>query len=67
MGNEVKEEATRCHEELGWHPGRARVRYVAKEKRIGRKRRHAATRSWACTQGELMSGMSPKRREEEER
>ncbi len=33
MGNEVKEEATRCHEELGWHPGRARVRYVAIEKK----------------------------------
>ncbi len=61
MGNEVKEEATRCHEELGWQPGRAHARYVAKEKLIGGKRRRAATRSWACTRGEIMSGMSPKR------
>jgi hypothetical protein len=35
MGNEGKEEATRCHEELGWHPGRAHVRYVANGKRRG--------------------------------
>ncbi len=61
MGNEVKEEATRCHEELGWHPGRAHVRFVAKEKQIERKRRHAATRSWAGRLGKLMSGMWPKR------
>ncbi len=62
-----KEEATRCHEELGWHPGRAHVRYVAKEKRIGRKRRRVAMRSWAATRGELVSGTLPKRREEEGR
>jgi hypothetical protein len=61
MGNEVKEEATRCHEELGWHPGRAHVRYLVKEKQIGRKRRRAAMMSWAGARGELMSGMSPKR------
>ncbi len=40
-----KEEATRCHKDLGWQPGRAHVRYVAKEKKIGRKRRRTTTRS----------------------
>jgi hypothetical protein len=60
-----KEEETRCHKELGWHPGRAHVRYVAKEKQIERKRRRAAMRSCAGSRGEIMSGICQMRREEE--